>query len=57
MPTLTGSIGPWGPTIGIKVMQTTQRVEALRKAGQQFSSLRRRRAPGKSNQVAASMMR
>jgi hypothetical protein len=38
MPTLIGSISPWGPTINIKVMQTNQRVEALKKSGQKFSS-------------------
>jgi hypothetical protein len=31
MPTLTGSVGPWGPTIDIKVMQSNQRVEALKR--------------------------
>ena len=38
MPILTGSIGPWGPTIYVKVMQSNQRVEALKKAGLKFSS-------------------
>ncbi len=38
MPTLTGLIGPWGPTVDIKVMQTNQRVEALKRAGKAFSS-------------------
>jgi hypothetical protein len=38
MPVLTGKLGPWGPTIHIKVMQTNQRVEALKKAGKKFSS-------------------
>jgi hypothetical protein len=38
MPTLTGSIGPWGPTINVKVMQSNQRVRALKKAGLPFSS-------------------
>jgi hypothetical protein len=38
MPILNGSIGPWGPTIEVKVMQTNQRVEALKKVGQRYSS-------------------
>jgi hypothetical protein len=38
MPTLTGSIGPWGPTINVKVMQSNQRVRALKQAGLPFSS-------------------
>jgi len=38
MPILTGLISPWGPAIDIKVMQTNQRVQALKKAGQKFSS-------------------
>lgn len=38
MPIVTGVIRPWGPTIDIKVMQSNQRVEALKKAGLQFSS-------------------
>ena len=38
MPILTELISPWGPTINIKVMQTNQRVEALKRAGQKFSS-------------------
>jgi hypothetical protein len=38
MPILTGKIGQWGPTIDIKVMQTNQRVEALKKSGKKFSS-------------------
>jgi hypothetical protein len=38
MPNLIGSISRWGPTINVKVMQTNQRVEALKKAAQKFSS-------------------
>jgi hypothetical protein len=38
MPTLSGSIGRWGPTIFVKVMQSNQRVEALKKAGLKYSS-------------------
>jgi hypothetical protein len=38
MPTLVGSIGPWGPIIDVKVMQSNQRVAALKKAGRPFSS-------------------
>jgi hypothetical protein len=38
MPILTGSIGPWGPTLDLKVMQSTQRVAALKKAGRPYSS-------------------
>jgi len=38
MPILTGSISPRGPIIDIKVMQTSQRVEALKKAGQKYNS-------------------
>ncbi len=38
MPILTGSISSWGPTIDIKVMQTNQRVVALKRAGQKYNS-------------------
>jgi hypothetical protein len=37
MPALTGQLGPWGPTIDLKVMQSHQWADALRKAGQQPS--------------------
>jgi hypothetical protein len=37
MPILTGSIGPWGPAIHIKVMQTRHHVESLKKAGRPYS--------------------
>ena len=32
MPILTGVIRPWGPVVDVKIMQTVQRVEALKKA-------------------------
>jgi hypothetical protein len=38
MPILTGSIGPWGPTINVKIMQSNQRVHSLKQAGLPFSS-------------------
>ena len=38
MPKLNGTIGPWGPTIHVKVMQSNQRVHALKNAGLPFSS-------------------
>jgi hypothetical protein len=38
MPFLTGSLRGYGPMVDIKVMQTNQRVEALKKAGRKFSS-------------------
>jgi hypothetical protein len=38
VPILTGKVSPWGPTVNIKAMQTNQRVEALKRAGQNFSS-------------------
>lgn len=38
MPTLSGSIGPWGPMMYVKVMQSNQRVRVLKKAGLPFSS-------------------
>lgn len=38
MPALIGSIGPWGPIINVKVMQSNQRVRTLKKAGLPFSS-------------------
>jgi hypothetical protein len=38
MPILTGRISPEGPTIDIKVMQSPQRVAALKKANRPFAS-------------------
>ena len=38
MPLLTGLIGPQGPMIEVKVMQSPQRVAALKKAGRPYSS-------------------
>jgi hypothetical protein len=38
MPSPKGSISRWGPTIDIKIMQTNQRVEALKRSGRKFSS-------------------
>ena len=38
MQALTGLIDRCGPMIYVKVMQTNQRVEALKRAGQSFSS-------------------
>jgi hypothetical protein len=36
MPALTGIIRPGGPVVDVKVMQTIQRVEALKKASRPF---------------------
>ncbi|MGC8638526.1 MAG: aspartyl protease family protein [Isosphaeraceae bacterium] len=36
MPILTGVIRPWGPVVDVKIMQTVQRVEALKKANRSF---------------------
>jgi hypothetical protein len=38
MQEVIGKISPWRPTIGIKAMQTNQRVEALKRAKKRFSS-------------------
>lgn len=38
MPTLTGRLHPYGPIIDLKVMQSPQRVEALKKANQPYTS-------------------
>lgn len=38
MPTLTGRLIPYGPIIDLKVMQTPQRVAALKRAGQSYTS-------------------
>lgn len=38
MPSLTGSIGAWGPMIYLKAMQSNERVRALKRAGLPFTS-------------------
>jgi hypothetical protein len=38
MPILTGALHPYGPIIPLKVMPSTQRVEALKRAGKPFAA-------------------